>query len=103
MLGVVVTLVEFSTALPYLGAIGILGAGEVALPTAVGVLVLYNVVMVLPPLGLLAGYVALGERIRARLDQLWNWIRGRARAAWLWVVGALGGVLVLNSVLHFVG
>lgn len=100
-LGVLITIVEFGTALPYLGAIGILSAQDWPVWRWLLVLILYNMIMVLPLLGLLTCYALLGEQLRGRLEQLWQLVRERAREWWLWAVGAVGGVLILNSVVHF--
>ena len=53
LLGMTVTAIELSTALPYIAAIGLLTAANVATHEWLPLLVIYNLIFVLPPLLLL--------------------------------------------------
>ncbi|MBB5114269.1 hypothetical protein EAD96_18885 [Micromonospora sp. BL1] len=101
LLGVIVTVAEFGTALPYLGAIGILVGADTSIPQAIVLLAAYNAVMVLPPLLVLAAYQALGNRIRQRLESAGTWLMRQAAELWLSVLSAAGALLVLSCVHHF--
>ena len=65
-LGLATGLLEAGTALPYLGAIGIMGTAGLAASTWAPMLAAYNLVMVLPPVLLYLGHRVLGERLRPR-------------------------------------
>ena len=101
LLGVTVTVVEFSTAFPYLGAIAILTSAELAVGQWLPLLVGYNVIFVLPPLLLLAAYAAFGERIRGRLERLRERFEGGSRGALLWILGIVGFFLLADSLAFF--
>ncbi len=99
-LGVTVTVVEVSTAFPYLGAIALLTNADLAAGQWLPILVGYNVVFVLPPLLLLTAYVAFGERIRDRLERLRERFEGGSRETLLWIAG-IAGFLLLADALSF--
>lgn len=102
-LGVVVSAVEFSTALPYLGAIGVISTSELPPARWVVLLVAYNVIMVLPLILLMVAYAVLGTRIRPRMERLQDKLRTGTRDTWLWVLAIIGSLLILNSVSYFTG
>jgi len=60
LLGMTITVVEFSTALPYLGAVAILTNAGLSAAQWLPVLAAYNLVFVAPPLLLLGAYRAFG-------------------------------------------
>ncbi|RKT84632.1 Cytochrome c biogenesis protein CcdA [Saccharopolyspora antimicrobica] len=102
--GVAITLAEFTTALPYLGAIGIL-RGYTAEPLlAVLLLIGYNVVFVLPPLLLVTGFARFEPRVRPKLQQ---WLDKRkskeADGTWLWILGIVGFLLARQGVIYYAG
>lgn len=97
LLGITVTLVEFATALPYLGAITLLQNADVHLLVKLGILVVYNLIFVLPPLGMLAFYHFNRERFTQ-----WHAKREARRGnkpddTMQWIVGAVGVLLFLNA------
>jgi cytochrome c biogenesis protein CcdA len=96
-LGMVVTLLELPTALPYLGAVGALTRADLAPADWLPLLVLYNLIFVLPPVLLLAGHVVLGERAEAVLGELRDRLGRAAREGFLWLLGLVGFFLLADA------
>ena len=101
LLGVAVTVAEFGTALPYLAAIGVLSGADTPLPRAAVILAVYNLIMVSPPLLLLAVYRLLGDRVADRMAAAGRWLAAQATSLWLNLLAAAGALLVLNCLAHF--
>lgn len=101
LLGLTISVVEFSTALPYLGAIAILTNANVAVVQWVPVLVAYNLVFVLPPFLLLGVYRAFGTRLGPVLERWGERFRGSSRSTLLWIVGIVGFLLLADSLRFF--
>ena len=101
LLGVTITGVEFTTALPYLGAIGLLTNANLALGQQLPVLVAYNAIFVLPPLLLLLAYRFFAARLRDRLARLREKLQAGSREAWLWILGSVGFLLLADSLRYF--
>jgi cytochrome c biogenesis protein CcdA len=99
-LGMTVTVLELPTALPYLGAVGMLTRGDLALTEWLPLLLLYNLIFVLPPLALLAGHVALGQRAEAVLGRLRDRLGAAAREGVLWLLGLVGFFLLADALGH---
>ena len=93
LLGATITVVEFSTALPYLGAIAILTNADLAVVEWLPLLVGYNVIFVLPPFLLMVLYGAFGPRLRERFE--------RSRETLLWITGLVGFFLLADSLAYF--
>jgi cytochrome c biogenesis protein CcdA len=102
-LGVAVTVLELPTALPYLGAVGAITRAQLAVAEWLPLLLLYNLIFVLPPLLLLAGHLALGDRAGALLERLRDRLGGTAREGMLWLLGLVGFVLLADALGHFGG
>jgi cytochrome c biogenesis protein CcdA len=100
-LGMTVTVLELPTALPYLGAVGMLTRGDLAVTEWLPLLLLYNLIFVLPPLVLLAGHVVLGERAEAMLERRRRRLGGAAREGLLWLLGLVGFLLLADALGHF--
>jgi cytochrome c biogenesis protein CcdA len=100
-LGMTVTVLELPTALPYLGAVGMLTRGELAVTEWLPLLLLYNLIFVLPPLVLLAGHLALGRRADVVLGRLRDRLGGATREAVLWLLGLVGFFLLADALGHF--
>jgi cytochrome c biogenesis protein CcdA len=96
-LGLATGLLEAGTALPYLGAIGIMGAAGLAAHTWVPVLAAYNLVMVLPPALLYLAHRFFGERLRPRLDRWREKFDSGSREAVAWIIGIVGFLLVVSG------
>jgi cytochrome c biogenesis protein CcdA len=100
LFGATVTAVEFTTALPYLGAIGLMKSQGLGIGEWLPLLVVYNAIFVLPPLLVLALYRFLPEPQRGLLDRLKARLHP-SREALLWIVGIIGFLLLLDSLAHF--
>lgn len=100
--GVTITIAEFSTALPYLGAIGILRGHTTDLWLAIVLLVTYNAIFVLPPVVLMLGYLRFEDRIRPRLQRWLDKRREKKDDTWLWILGIVGFILARNGIGYFV-
>lgn len=101
VLGVTVTGVELSTALPYVAAIGILVTAGVPVEQSIPILLAYNLVFVLPPLVLLVTYRVAKERLGERYDGLQKRLQREARTTFVWIVGIVGFVLLVDSLAYF--
>ena len=85
--------VEVPTMLPYLAAIGILAATDLAIGSQVGVLAGYSFVMVLPALVLAGVRAAAGRRVESPLRRLDGWLTRQADEMTGWVFGIVGFLL----------
>ena len=85
--------VEVPTMLPYLAAIGILAATDLAVVHQMGLLGGYAIVMVLPALVLAAVRAAAGRRVEAPLRRLDAWLTRQADEMTGWVFGIVGFLL----------
>ena len=85
--------VEVPTMLPYLAAIGILAATDLAVGLQLGLLGAYAVVMVLPALVLAVVRAAAGRRVEAPLRRLDGWLTRQADEMTGWVFGIVGFLL----------
>lgn len=100
-LSVTITVVEFSTAFPYLGAIVILANMELETALWLSVLAGYNIVFVLPPLLLVAAYGVFGSRPRRRFERLRDRFESESRATLPWILGIVGFLLLADSLAFF--
>jgi cytochrome c biogenesis protein CcdA len=101
LLGVTVTVLEFTTALPYLGAIGLLTAADLAATQWLLILLFYTIIFVLPPLGLLLAYSMFGKRLEQRFASWQERLRQGARTTWLWIAALVGFFLLADSLRYF--
>lgn len=101
LLGVTITLVEFTTAFPYLGAIAILTNAELPVAGWLPVLVAYNAIFVLPPLLLLAAYGAFGTRLTAHFERWRGRFESGSRESLFWILGIVGFLLLADSLAFF--
>lgn len=100
-LGVTVTVVEFSTAFPYFGAIALMTNAGLTVMEWLPVLAAYNGIFVLPPLLLLGTYSLLGARVEPFFERLQERFAGGGRETMLWVVGIVGFLLLADSLSFF--
>ncbi|MBE2999518.1 GAP family protein [Nocardiopsis sp. HNM0947] len=96
-LGLATGALEAGTAFPYLGAIGIMTAADLAPGAWVPMLAAYNLMMVLPPVLLYLGHRALGSRMRPRLERWRAKVDGASREAMAWILGIVGVLLLVNG------
>ena len=101
LLGATITVVEFSSALPYLGAIAILTNAELSASQWVPVLVVYNLIFVLPPLLVLGMYRLLGTGLQGRFEGYLEKLRRGSRSTLLWIIAIVGFVLLVDSLRYF--
>ncbi|CAA9570751.1 MAG: hypothetical protein AVDCRST_MAG49-3584 [uncultured Thermomicrobiales bacterium] len=101
LLGVTISVVEFSTAVPYLGAIGLLTEADLGVARWLPILAVYNLILVSPPLALLAAYRVAGPRLRGRLEHLRARLERGAKGAWLTILAIVGFLLLANSLRYF--
>lgn len=94
----VVGLIEAASMLPYLGAIGIIGAASLPMPAKLAVLAGYVVVMIVPALLLLAARVLLADRVEPVLARVGSWLQRAARPLTAIIFAGAGGYLVATSV-----
>ena len=97
-LGMAVTVLELPTALPYLAAVGLITRGGLGVAEWLPLLVLYNLIFVLPPLLLLAGHLALGQRAEVVLARLRDHLGRTAREGFLWLLGLVGFFLLADAI-----
>jgi cytochrome c biogenesis protein CcdA len=96
-LGIAVTVLELPTALPYLGAVGVITRADLAVGDWLPLLALYNLIFVLPPLALLAGHLALRQRAEPLMDRLRRRLDATAREGLLWLLGLVGFFLLADA------
>jgi cytochrome c biogenesis protein CcdA len=101
LLGVTITVVEFSSALPYLGAIAILTNADLAASQWVPVLVVYNLIFILPPLLMLGAYRLIGSRLQGRFEGYLEKLSRGSRSTLLWIMAIVGFVLLADSLRYF--
>lgn len=102
VLGAAVTIMELPTAVPYFGAIALLTAADLPVAQWLPLLVLYNVIFVLPPILLLVGHFVLGSRLGAHYAGLRDRLQAGARETMLWILGLVGGALLVWSAVEYV-
>lgn len=101
--GVTITIAEFSTALPYLGALGILRGFTSDALIALPLLASYVAIFVLPPLLLMAGFGMFEAALRPRMRR---WLDKRTEQqgdTWLWLLGIVGFLLASRGVKYYLG
>ncbi|HSX34499.1 MAG TPA: GAP family protein [Candidatus Saccharimonadales bacterium] len=103
ILGAVITLAEFITAFPYFAAIGLLQQSGQPFLAIIGILAVYNLIFVLPPLGMLAAYYYNRPRFEAWLQKRKERQKDKPNTTMQWIVGILGVMLALNAVGALIG
>jgi cytochrome c biogenesis protein CcdA len=101
LLGITVTVLEFPTAFPYLGAVGILTGAALSPAQWFPILLVYNLIFILPPLLLLLAHMLLGERLETRFISWQPRLQREAKETMLWIVGIVGFVLLAGTLEHF--
>ena len=101
LLGITVTVVEFSTAFPYLGAVALMTNAGLLATQWLPILIAYNAIFVAPPLLLLAAYSFFGSRLEARFEKLRDRFAKGSRETMLWIAGIVGFLLLADSLAFF--
>lgn len=101
LLGISVTVLEFPTAFPYLGAVGILTGADLSPVQWLPILLIYNLIFILPPLLLLFAHMAFGKRLEARFSGWQARLQREARETMLWIIGIVGFFLLAGSLQYF--
>ncbi|GAA2815665.1 GAP family protein [Saccharopolyspora taberi] len=101
--GITITVAEFSTALPYLGAIGILRGHTTDPLLAVPLLVSYNAIFVLPPVLLMLGFALFEPALRPKLEGWLERRRSKKDDSWLWILGIVGFLLARAGIVYYAG
>jgi cytochrome c biogenesis protein CcdA len=103
ILGVAITGVEASTALPYLGAISTLYLNNASIMAGIGILLIYNIIFVLPPTLILLSYIIFRKQFATFIPRV-NKAVGNFGAQLFFVGSILLGIfLVVDSILSFIG
>ncbi len=97
ILGSGVTIVELSTAFPYLAALGLLHQIHTTAINKAALLLVYNTIFVLPPLILLGLYKVRGAVFVGRIKRKVSRHHG-SPGAMRWVVGIIGVILMLDNI-----
>ena len=97
LLGVTITVAEFPTAFPYLGAIGILNSLELPFSGWLPLLLGYNLIFIAPPLLLFGAYRLLGSRYQRWFERYEKRLKYEARETMLWTVGIVGFLLLADA------
>ncbi len=101
LLGITVTVLEFPTAFPYLGAVGILTGADLSPVQWLPILVVYNLIFILPPVLLLVAHMMWGQRLEARFAGWQVRLQKEARETMLWIIGIVGFFLLAGALEHF--
>jgi len=89
--------VEVPTMVPYLAAIGILAASDLAVAAQIGVLGGYAVVMVVPALVLAVARAVASRAVESPLRRLDAWLTRQAEEMTGWVFGLVGFFLAADA------
>jgi cytochrome c biogenesis protein CcdA len=97
LLGLGTWLFEFSTAVPYFGAIGIMTAAELPVVEWSALLGGYVLIMVLPGILLLLAWAALRERLRDRFERWQDKLSSGSRTMVSWMIWIAGLLILLTA------
>ncbi len=98
VLGVTTGLAEAATAVPYLGAVGMMTAADIGPQQWIPLLAGYNLIMVAPVIILYLVWKTMGERARSRLEKIRVALATRSREALAWMIGIAGLMVAANAV-----
>lgn len=100
LLGLTAGLLEVATMVPYLAAIGMMTTLDLLVGQWVPLLGAYVLVMVLPPLALLALRGVAGQWLEPRLERLRAWMVEHSASAVGWTLAIVGILLALDAASH---
>ncbi|HEX9153713.1 MAG TPA: GAP family protein [Candidatus Saccharimonadales bacterium] len=101
-LGVLVTVVESSTALPYIGAIGIITFANVSAIEQLLILFAYNLLFIAPPLLIMLFYRLWHKNATTKIASWQNRLASQDRNVWPWIVGAIGFLITRDAIAYLV-
>lgn len=102
LLGVIVTVVELTTAAPYLVATGLLAYWQWPLYQWLPALVLYNLIFVSQPFGLLAISRLMEARLHhGRIEGIKRRLERMGEGAAMWIIGIVGLYLLFDALVYF--
>jgi cytochrome c biogenesis protein CcdA len=90
LLGATITAVELPTAFPYFAAIAAIAAADASLGAQLALVGAYNVLFVLPIVGVLAALALAGERGERVLGSMRGWTERNAPAVLAGTLAAIG-------------
>jgi hypothetical protein len=100
LLGLTAGLLEVATMVPYLAAIGMMTTLDLLAGQWVPLLGAYVLVMVLPPLVLLALRGVAREWLEPRLERLRAWMGKHSASMVSWTLAIVGILLALDAASH---
>jgi cytochrome c biogenesis protein CcdA len=100
LLGLTAGALEVATMVPYLAAIGIMTASELAAGQWVPLLAAYVLVMILPPLALMGVRAIAGDRLEPKLRRLRDWLSRHSASALSWTLAIVGFLLAWDAAAH---
>ena len=96
-LAVVAALIEASSMVPYLAAIGLIGTADRGWPPTVLLLVGYCGIMILPATILLAARALASHRVTPVLTTVNEWLIRTGQENTAWILGIIGVILAGNA------
>lgn len=103
LLGMLVTTVELTTALPYFAAVALMTSAQMPVLQWLPLLLVYNAIFIAPPLLLLGLHLLAGRHFEGRFAQWRAALQRGAREALLWVIAIAGVALSGDAVTRFMG
>ncbi|MET0718656.1 MAG: GAP family protein [Pseudoxanthomonas sp.] len=103
LLGVTVTLVEMTTALPYFAAVAVMTSAKLQVTQWLPLLLVYNAIFIAPPLLLLGLHLLLGRRMQQRFAHWRARLQRGAREAVLWLMAIAGVALAGDAIGRYLG
>ncbi|MFI7130385.1 GAP family protein [Nonomuraea sp. NPDC050153] len=100
LLGLTAGALEVATMVPYLAAIGIMTTAELTTGQWVPVLAAYVLVMILPPLALMALRGLAGTWLEPKLERLRTWMNKHAASALSWGLAIVGFLLARDAAFY---
>lgn len=101
LLGLTVSVIEFSTALPYFGAVGLMTNAGLSFAQWFPLLLVYNLILVAPPLLLLGLYTVLGSRLDQRFEGFRKRAHRSSRSVFLTLLAIIGFLLIADGLRFF--
>lgn len=101
LLGMSVTVVELTTALPYFAAIALMTSAQTPAAQWLPLLLVYNLIFIAPPLALVGLNAAFGRHLQEHFAHWRLRLQAGAREASLWVIAIAGVALAGDAASRF--